>query len=58
MTQTVAFKESMANLIMSAQMEGLEISQEMQAMYIAVLDGTASLEDCLAQIDAKYPEGS
>ncbi|WP_409967423.1 hypothetical protein RFF05_12615 [Bengtsoniella intestinalis] len=56
MTQTPAFEESMANLIMSANMEGLEVSETMQAMYVSILDGTASLADCLAQINAKYQE--
>ena len=50
--------ELMQNFIMSSQMEGLTVSEALQSMCLSVLEGTATLEDCLAQISQKYPKGA
>jgi len=43
-----------ANLSMSAQMEGMTITGQIREMCLAVLNGESTLEECLAQLNAKY----
>ncbi len=43
-----------ANLSMSAQMEGMTITEQIREMCLAVLNGERTLEECLAQLNAKY----
>lgn len=43
-----------ANLSMSAQMEGMTITGQIREMCLAVLNGERTLEECLAQLNAKY----
>lgn len=45
-----------ANLSMSAQMEGLIITEQIQELCLAVLNGEASLDECLALLNAKYSQ--
>jgi len=43
-----------ANLSMSAQMEGMTITEQIREMCLAVLNEERTLEECLAQLNAKY----
>lgn len=43
-----------ANLSMSAEMEGMTITEQMKEMCLAVLNGETTLEECLAQLNTKY----
>ncbi len=45
-----------ANLSMSAQMEGMTITEQMKEMCLAVLNGEMTLEECLTQLNAKYSQ--
>ncbi len=45
-----------ANLSMSAQMEGMTITEQIREMCLAVLNGESTLEECLAQLNAKYSQ--
>lgn len=49
--------ELLQNFIMSSQMEGLTVSDTIQAMCLSVLNGECTLEECLSQLNAKYSEG-
>lgn len=55
--QEALIPELLQNFIMSSQMEGLAVSDTIQAMYLSVLNGEHTLEECLDQINAKYSEG-
>lgn len=55
--QEALLPELLQNFIMSSQMEGLSVSDSIQAMCLSVLNGERTLEDCLYQLNAKYSEG-
>lgn len=42
------------NLAMSAQMEGLTLTEQIKDMCLAVLNGDATVEECLARLNEKY----
>ncbi len=52
MQQTVS--EILDNIAMSCQMEGLELTPEIRALCLSVFNGSASLQDSLYQLNAKY----
>lgn len=52
MQQTVS--EIMDNIAMSCQMEGLDLTPEIRALCLSVLSGSASLQDSLYHLNAKY----
>ena len=47
--------EILDNIAMSCRMEGLEMTDEIRAMCLAIYTGSATLQDCLHKINAKYP---
>ena len=47
--------EILDNIAMSCRMEGLEMTDEIRAMCLAIYNGSATLQDCLHKINAKYP---
>ncbi|WP_159456305.1 hypothetical protein [Intestinibacillus massiliensis] len=49
-----AVSEVLDNIAMSCQMEGLELTDEIRALCLSVLSGTASLQDSLCILNAKY----
>lgn len=51
-----AFCEALDNVAMSCQMEGMELTSEIRALCLAVLDGTLSLQDGLHRLNMKYSE--
>lgn len=55
--QETLLPELLQNFIMSSQMEGLAVSETIQAMCLSVLNGERTLEECLNQLNAKYSEG-
>lgn len=55
-SQIAMLPEIFANLSMSAQMEGLTITKQIQEMCLAVLNSEASLEECLALLNTKYSQ--
>lgn len=55
--QEALLPELLQNFIMSSQMEGLAVSDTIQAMCLSVLNGERTLQDCLYQINTKYSEG-
>lgn len=55
--QKAILPELLQNIIMSSQMEGLAVSETVQALCLSVLNGERTLGDCLHQINAKYSEG-
>ena len=52
--QEALLPELLQNFIMSSQMEGLSVSDSIQAMCLSVLNVERTLEDCLYQLNAKY----
>ena len=46
--------EILDNIAMSCRMEGLEMTDEIRAMCLAIYNGSATLQDCLHKINAKY----
>lgn len=55
--QEAILPELLQNFIMSSQMEGLAVSDAIQAMCLSVLKGERTLDECLSQLNAKYSEG-
>lgn len=55
--QETQLPELLQNFIFSSQMEGLAVSEETQAMCLAVLNGETSLKECLERIRANYTAG-
>lgn len=55
--QEELLSELFQNFIVSSQMEGLTVSDTIQAMCLSVLNGERTLEECLGQLNAKYSEG-
>lgn len=54
--QIAMLPDIFANLSLSAQMEGLIVTEQIQEMCLAILNGVTSLEECLAQLNAKYSQ--
>lgn len=52
--QEAMLPELLRNFVMSSQMEGLVVSDTIQAMCLSVLNGERTLEECLGQLNAKY----
>ena len=52
--QETMLPELFQNFIISSQMEGLAVSDTIQAMCLAVLNGERTLEECLHQLNEKY----
>lgn len=52
--QELVLPELLQNFIMSSQMEGLPVSDRIQAMCLSVISGERTLEECLRQLNAKY----
>ena len=52
--QLAMLPDIFANLSMSAQMEGVTVTEQIREMCLAVLNGERSLEECLAQLNEKY----
>lgn len=46
--------EILDNIAMSCRMEGLELTDEMRAMCLAIYNGSITVQDCLHRINAKY----
>jgi hypothetical protein len=57
-TQNVQLQELLQNFIMSSKMEGVIVDETLQSMCLSVLNGKRTLDECLAQIGAKYAQGS
>lgn len=55
--QIAMLPDILANISMSAQMEGLIITDQIREMCLSVLNGTSSMEECLALLNAKYTQG-
>lgn len=55
--QEAMLPDLLQNFIMSSPMEGLTISDTIQAMCLSVLNGEHTLEECLGQLNAEYGEG-
>lgn len=53
-TQQTNITEILDNIAMSCRMEGLEMTDEIRAMCLAIYNGSATLQDCLHKINAKY----
>lgn len=54
--QETMLPELLRNFILSSQMEGLTVSDTVQAMCLSVLNGERTLEECLEQLNAEYGE--
>jgi len=52
--QQCKLAESLENLQMSCQMEGLELTDEIRLLCLSVINGTNCLQDCLRTLNAKY----
>ena len=52
--QQTKITEILNNIAMSCRMEGLEMTDEIRAMCLAIYNGSATLQDCLHKINAKY----
>lgn len=52
--QIAMLPDIFANLSMSAQMEGMAVTEQIREMCLTVLNGERSLEECLEQLNAKY----
>ena len=46
--------EILNNIAMSCRMEGLEMTDEIRAMCLAIYNGSTTLQDCLHKINANY----
>ncbi|MGN0995068.1 MAG: hypothetical protein ACI4PD_08060 [Butyricicoccus sp.] len=55
-SQNAQLLSSLKNYIMSSEMEGLSVSDTVQAMCLSVLNGETSLDDCISQLNRKYAE--
>ena len=55
--QETILSELLQNFIISSQMEGLTVSDTIQAMCLSVLNGEYTLEECLRRLNAKYSKG-
>lgn len=55
-TQNVQLHELLQNFMMSSKMEGMIVDETLQSMCLSVLSGKHTLDECLAQISAKYAQ--
>ena len=53
-TQQTDITEILDNIAMSCRMEGLEMTDEIRAMCLAIYNGSTTLQDYLHKINAKY----
>ena len=53
-TQQTDITEILDNIAMSCRMEGLEMTDEIRAMRLAIYNDSTTLQDCLHKINAKY----
>lgn len=52
--ENAAMPEVLDNIAMSCLMEGIELTPEIRALCLSVLNGNISLQDSLRQLNAKY----
>ena len=52
--QQTKITEILNNIAMSCRMEGLEMTDEIRAMCLAIYNGSTTLQDCQHKINAKY----
>ena len=52
--QQTKITEILNNIAMSCRMEGLEMTDEIRAMCLAIYNGSTTLQDCLHKINEKY----
>ena len=52
--QNINIENALANLKMSFQMEGLNITDEIQKLCLSVINGSKSLNECLEILNSKY----
>ena len=52
--QQTKITEILNNIAMSCRMKGLEMTDEIRAMCLAIYNGSTTLQDCLHKINAKY----
>ena len=52
--QQTKITEILNNIAMSCRMGGLEMTEEIRAMCLAIYNGSTTLQDCLHKINAKY----
>lgn len=52
--ENAALPEVLDNIAMSCRMEGIELTPEIRALCLSVLNGTISLQDSLRWLNAKY----
>ena len=52
--QNVNIENALANLKMSFQMEGLNVTDEIQKLCLSVINGSKSLNECLEILNSKY----
>lgn len=55
-TQNIQIHELLQNFMMSSKMEGMIVDETLQSMCLSVLSGEHTLDECLAQISAKYAQ--
>jgi hypothetical protein len=56
--QNVQLNELIQNFMMSSRMEGMIVDETLQSMCLSILSGNRTLDECLAQISAKYAQRS
>ena len=52
--QNINIENALANLKMSFQMEGLNMTDEIQKLCLSVINGSKSLNECLEILNSKY----
>lgn len=52
--QNINIENALANIKMSFQMEGLNITDEIQKLCLSVINGSKSLNECLEILNSKY----
>lgn len=52
--ENAVLPEVLDNIAMSCRMEGIELTPEICALCLSVLNGNISLQDSLRQLNAKY----
>lgn len=52
--QNVNIENALANLKMSFQMEGLNVTDKIQKLSLSVINGSKSLNECLEILNSKY----
>nr|WP_297283152.1 hypothetical protein [uncultured Agathobaculum sp.] len=50
----IVLPEVLENIAMSCRMEGIELTPEIRALCLSVLNGKISLQDSLRWLNAKY----